>query len=81
LATLDPADRIPDSAAEVWTMNAPEFGATIGPPDLERYAERAIAALSHLQQMARGKPILVCGKSIGAASPGAVRVLCPDGYP
>ncbi len=68
MATLDPADRVAGLGAEVWTVNPPAFGQTSGPPDLERYADCALAAIDRLRKHARGKPIWVCGKSIGTAA-------------
>ena len=68
MATLDPADRLPGRAAEVWTVNPPGFGRTTGPADLERYADCALLAIDHLDKHSRGRPIWVCGKSIGTAA-------------
>jgi pimeloyl-ACP methyl ester carboxylesterase len=68
MATLDPADRLENTAAEVWTVNPPAFGGTTGPADLERYADCALLAMDHLRTHAEGKPIWVCGKSIGTAA-------------
>jgi uncharacterized protein len=68
MATLDPADRLPSTPAEVWTVNAPAFGGTSGPPDLEHYADCAIAAVGYLSKRAEGRPLWVCGKSIGTAA-------------
>src|SRR6267143_867490 len=41
MATLDPADRLPATRAEVWTVNPPSFGGTSGPANLEHYADCA----------------------------------------
>ncbi len=68
MATLDPANRLPGRAAEVWTVNPPGFGRTTGPADLERYADCALLAIDHLSKHSRGRPIWVCGKSIGTAA-------------
>ncbi len=68
MATLDPANRLPGRAAEVWTVNPPGFGRTTGPADLERYADCALVAIDHLGKHSRGRPIWVCGKSIGTAA-------------
>jgi pimeloyl-ACP methyl ester carboxylesterase len=68
MATLDPANRLPGRAAEVWTVNPPGFGRTTGPADLERYADCASLAIDHLTRHSRGRPIWVCGKSIGTAA-------------
>jgi uncharacterized protein len=68
MATLDPADRVPGTPAEVWTVNAPGFGRTSGPPDLEHYADCAIAAVDYLSKRAEGRPLWVCGKSIGTTA-------------
>ncbi|APV51990.1 hypothetical protein BWI17_21365 [Betaproteobacteria bacterium GR16-43] len=68
MATLDPVDRLDRVSSEVWTVNPPGFGATTGPPDLERYADCAEIAVEALRRHADGKPIWVCGKSIGTAA-------------
>lgn len=68
MATLDPADRLLDRAAEVWTVNPPGFGRTTGPADLDRYADCALLAIEHLKKHARQRPIWVCGKSIGTTA-------------
>jgi pimeloyl-ACP methyl ester carboxylesterase len=68
MATLDPADRLPERAAEVWTVNPPGFGRTTGPADLERYADCALLAIDHLHRHSRGRPIWVCGKSLGTTA-------------
>ena len=68
MATLDPADRLAGLQAEVWTVNPPAFGATSGPPSLERYADCALLAIDCLRKYASGRPIWVCGKSIGTAA-------------
>ena len=68
MATLDPVDRLPNVDAAVWTLNPPAFGATSGPPDLDRYVRCAIAALEHVSSVANGRPVWVCGKSIGTAA-------------
>jgi pimeloyl-ACP methyl ester carboxylesterase len=68
MATLDPADRLSRTAAEVWTVNPPAFGGTTGPSDLERYADCASLAMENLRERCGGQPIWVCGKSIGTAA-------------
>ncbi len=68
MATLDPANRLPGRAAEVWPVNPPGFGRTTGPGDLGRYADCALLAIDHLSKHCRGRPIWVCGKSIGTAA-------------
>jgi uncharacterized protein len=68
MATLDPADRLDEIAAEVWTVNPPAFGRTTGPANLERYADCALLAMNQMRSHADGKPIWVCGKSIGTAA-------------
>ncbi|HEY2376067.1 MAG TPA: hypothetical protein VGH98_08845 [Gemmatimonadaceae bacterium] len=54
LATLDPADRLPNVASEVWTMNPPGFGRTTGPPDLTRFASSARQVVSHARTLRAG---------------------------
>jgi uncharacterized protein len=68
MATLDPADRLGDVPAEVWTVNPPGFGATSGPASLERYADCAEAAITELRRHAGSRPIWTCGKSIGTTA-------------
>jgi uncharacterized protein len=68
LATLDPADRLPETPAKVWTVNAPAFGGTSGPPDLEHYADCALAAVDYLSKRLEGRPLWLCGKSIGTTA-------------
>jgi pimeloyl-ACP methyl ester carboxylesterase len=68
MATLDPADRLAGGTAEVWTVNPPGFGGTSGPPDLEHYADCALAAAEYVCKRAAGRPIWICGKSIGTAA-------------
>lgn len=68
MATLDPADRLDDVPAEVWTVNPPSFGRTSGPPDLARYAAVARESLAALLRHAEGRSVWVCGKSIGTAA-------------
>ena len=68
LATLDRADRLPNVASEVWTMNPPGFGRTTRPPDLARFASSAREVPSHVAEIARGEPLVVCGKSIGTTA-------------
>jgi len=67
MATLDPANRLGNRAAEVWTLNPPAFGATSGPPDLGRYVDCVLAALDHLCARVH-VPVWVCGKSIGTTA-------------
>jgi uncharacterized protein len=68
MATLDPADRLPGTPAEVWTVNAPAFGGTSGPPDLEHYADCALAAVEYLRERSEGRMLWICGKSIGTTA-------------
>lgn len=72
MATLDPVDRLPDVAAEVWTMNAPGFGKSTGPVSLYRYAEAARIVGEALRRHAANRPVWVTGKSLGTAA--ALRV-------
>jgi uncharacterized protein len=67
MATLDPADRLDGRTADVWTLNPPAFGATSGPPELERYADCVLAALDYLCAHVT-VPLWVCGKSIGTTA-------------
>ena len=72
----DRADRWParevslwkDHAVEIWGVNHPGFGGSTGPARLDRIAGAATAALNHLQTVARGKPIIVSGTSVGTVA-------------
>lgn len=68
MATLDPADRLTHRSAEVWTVNPPAFGRTSGPPDLEHYADCALAAADYVARRSQGRQLWICGKSIGTAA-------------
>ena len=68
MATLDPADRLANIAAEVWTMNAPGFGNSEGPTSLARYADAARLAAEAILKHAGSRPVWVTGKSLGTAA-------------
>lgn len=68
MATLDPANRMPQVSSEVWTVNAPGFGRTTGPASLLRYADAALLAHEALLKHAAGRPVWVTGKSLGTAT-------------
>ena len=67
LATLDPVDRAPVSAATVWTMNPPGFGGSDGPLDLDGYKRGALAAFDFVRAHHPGARVWVYGKCIGGA--------------
>lgn len=68
MATLDPADRLPDMDAEVWTVNPPGYGASSGPATLTRYADAALCVGEVLDEHAAGRTICVAGKSLGTTA-------------
>jgi pimeloyl-ACP methyl ester carboxylesterase len=68
MATLDPADRLNGRSADVWTVNPPSFGGTSGPPNLEHYADCALAAAAYVAGYSESRPLWICGKSIGTAA-------------
>jgi pimeloyl-ACP methyl ester carboxylesterase len=68
MATLDPANRIPEIPSEIWTVNAPGFGTTTGPASLARYGDCALLAHEALLKHAEGRPVWVAGKSLGTAA-------------
>lgn len=66
LATLDPANRIPNVNTLVWTMNPPGFGKSTGHRTIERYAKAALFSLDYLTCSFPNAKIWLYGKSIGA---------------
>lgn len=48
-------------------MNYPGYGRSTGPADLRGIVNAALAAYDHLAARANGKPIFVCGFSLGTA--------------
>ena len=57
-----------DRAVEVWGMNYPGFGRSIGPARLSRIGPAALAAFDELKRQAGGRPIVLFGASIGATA-------------
>jgi hypothetical protein len=55
-------------SVEVWVMNYPGFGRSTGPSSLHEIPSAALATYDALASQAHGKPILVCGNSLGTAA-------------
>lgn len=68
LATLDPADRLPGMAAEVWTVNVPGFGGSSNEARISLYPQTVMSVVDALIEASEGRPIWVTGKSIGTAA-------------
>jgi pimeloyl-ACP methyl ester carboxylesterase len=57
-----------DLPAEIWSLNPPGYGGSAGRASLTRLAPAARAALAELERVARGRPILVTGNSLGTTT-------------
>jgi uncharacterized protein len=55
-----------DKPVEVWTINHPGFGGSTGPASLTRLPAAALAAYDAVAKEAGGRPIFVCGRSLGS---------------
>ena len=62
------ATRWGDRPVEVWVMNYPGFGQTTGPANLHDIPADALATYDALAKEANGKPIFVCGASLGTST-------------
>lgn len=67
-ATSHPADCWPSLPSEVWAINPPGYGSSTGPATLGRLVLAAEAVLSEMRGIADGRPILLTGNSLGAAT-------------
>jgi len=65
LATLDPVDRIPEISAQVWTLNPPSFGGSVGTRSTQHYLDATLRAFDYLREVWPTVPVWVYGKSIG----------------
>jgi pimeloyl-ACP methyl ester carboxylesterase len=55
-------------AVEVWGVNYPGFGGSTGPARLNLIGPAALCAFDALQKSAAGRPIVVCGTSLGTTA-------------
>jgi len=62
------AHRWGDRPVEVWVMNYPGFGASTGPANLHDIPSAALATYDALANEAHGRPIFVCGSSLGTCA-------------
>lgn len=60
--------RWPSEAVEVWSVNYPGFGGSAGDATLPAVERAAVFAHAAIRAEARGRPIIVCGNSIGTAA-------------
>jgi pimeloyl-ACP methyl ester carboxylesterase len=66
--TDHPVDYWPDLKAELWTVNPPGYGCSSGRARLVKLPHVADAAYRALADVAKGRPILVTGNSLGTAT-------------
>jgi pimeloyl-ACP methyl ester carboxylesterase len=57
-----------DRPVEVWVMNYPGFGGSTGPANLHDIPADSLATYDALAKEADGKPILICGNSLGTCA-------------
>src|SRR6266705_1457275 len=62
------ADEWNDRAVEIWGMNYPGFGSSIGPARLSRIGPAALTAFDELQRHVNSQPIVLYGASLGACA-------------
>ncbi len=55
-------------AVEVWGMNYPGFGGSTGPAGLGKLGPAALTAFDELQKVARDRPIIIFGASLGTTT-------------
>jgi pimeloyl-ACP methyl ester carboxylesterase len=55
-----------DRAVEIWGMNYPGFGGSIGPARLSRIGPAALRSFDELKRHAAERPIVLFGTSLGA---------------
>lgn len=67
-STSHPADAWPALRVELWTLNPPGYGGSMGTASLRNVADVAETVLAALRQHAAGRPILVTGNSLGCVS-------------
>lgn len=59
-------DKFADTRVELWVLNYPGFGRSVGPANLDSAAESARVATRFVIDRANGKPVIVGGHSLGA---------------
>jgi hypothetical protein len=62
------ASRWGDHAVESWTVNFPGYGQSTGPAQLDRIPPMALEAFDAISKLAAGRPIIVCGNSLGTTA-------------
>lgn len=62
------ASRWGDHAIESWTVNYPGYGESTGPAQLGAIPPTALAAFDAISKRAEGRPIIVCGNSLGTTA-------------
>ena len=67
-ATDHPADGWSDVATEVWAVNPPGYGGSPGRASLRNIDAVARTAFQEITRVAAGRPVVVCGNSLGALS-------------
>jgi pimeloyl-ACP methyl ester carboxylesterase len=67
-STEHPADCWPDLKTELWTVNPPGYGCSSGRATLAKLPRVADAVFAQLAEVARGRPIIVLGNSLGTAT-------------
>jgi len=58
----------PESCIEVWAVNPPGYGGSTGQASLGNITAMASRALEELKEVAKDKPVLVAGGSLGSVS-------------
>ena len=58
----------PDSCIEVWAVNPPGYGGSSGQASLSHIPAMASRALEEVKKVARDKPLVVAGGSLGSVS-------------
>ena len=62
------AGRWGNHAVESWTVNYPGYGRSTGPAQLRAIPAIALAAFDAISERADGRPIIVCGNSVGTTA-------------
>jgi fermentation-respiration switch protein FrsA (DUF1100 family) len=62
------ASRWGDHAIESWTVNYPGYGMSSGPAQLSAIPPTALSAFDAISKLAAGRPIIVCGNSLGTTA-------------
>jgi pimeloyl-ACP methyl ester carboxylesterase len=65
LVASESANRWGQRPVEVWVMNYPAFGASDGPSALHLIPPVALATYDALARQGGGRPIFICGRSLG----------------